>query len=65
MCDLEPLVLHESRRYLWRVGVVSGCERCGLVFANPLPTARELALVTVENAAGENELHFDSLTLEQ
>jgi len=45
VCDLEPLVLHESRRYLWRVGVVSGCERCGLVFANPLPTARELALV--------------------
>jgi hypothetical protein len=27
--------------------------------------ARELALVTVENAAGENELHFDPLTLEQ
>jgi SAM-dependent methyltransferase len=42
-CDLEPLVLHASRRYLWRVGLMSGCERCGLVFANPLPTARELA----------------------
>jgi hypothetical protein len=27
--------------------------------------ARELALVTVENAAGEDELHFDPLTLEQ
>lgn len=30
-----------------------------------LGVARELALVTVENAAGENELHFDPLTLKQ
>lgn len=42
-CDIEPLVLHQSRGYLWRVGLISGCERCGLTFANPLPTATELA----------------------
>ena len=40
---LEPLQL--SRRHDgFRVGFVSGCPQCGLVFANPFPTPEELAL---------------------
>jgi hypothetical protein len=33
--------------------------------SDKLGVASQLALVTVENAAGENELHFDPLTLKQ
>ena len=30
---------------LWRVGFISGCESCGLLFANPLPREEQLANV--------------------
>lgn len=42
---LEPLTLQAPVRYLWRVGFISGCEQCGLLFANPLPAADDLARV--------------------
>lgn len=39
---LEPLsLLRKSPRF----GFISGCERCGVLFANPLPTAEALAEV--------------------
>jgi SAM-dependent methyltransferase len=42
---IEALALHVLRRAIdgRRVGFVSGCVACGLVFANPLPTDEELA----------------------
>lgn len=39
---LHPLPLH-GRDDGKRVGFVSGCRRCGIVFANPMPTAEVLA----------------------
>ncbi len=38
---LEPMPLHRRGGGL-RMGFVSGCRRCGLVFANPFPTLEEL-----------------------
>jgi 2-polyprenyl-3-methyl-5-hydroxy-6-metoxy-1,4-benzoquinol methylase len=36
---LQPLNLTRPRAAARRVGFISGCERCGVVFANPLPPA--------------------------
>jgi SAM-dependent methyltransferase len=38
---LEPLLLNR-RRDEYRVGFISGCRRCGLLFANPYPAADEV-----------------------
>jgi SAM-dependent methyltransferase len=45
VCHLEPLVYSHALSTLHRAGFISGCERCGLLFANPLPSATELARV--------------------
>lgn len=44
--ELEALAVHTLRRAIngRRVGLVSGCAACGLVFVNPLPTDEELAV---------------------
>lgn len=42
---LEPLVFSPPMSTWRRVGFMSGCERCGLLFANPLPSAQEMARV--------------------
>jgi SAM-dependent methyltransferase len=39
---LAPL---SSSRRRWRFGFITGCARCGVLFANPLPTAAELDAV--------------------
>jgi len=46
MADCSPLPGPPSPiDHLWRVGFVSGCEACGLLFANPLPSDVHLAEV--------------------
>jgi SAM-dependent methyltransferase len=42
-CHLEPLVFSPALSAVRRVGFVSGCENCGLLFANPLPSVQALA----------------------
>lgn len=39
---IEPLA---SNRPAWRFGFITGCRRCGVLFANPLPSERDLAQV--------------------
>ncbi len=44
MADCSPLPGQSSSiDHLWRVGFMSGCEACGLLFANPLPSDVHLA----------------------
>lgn len=44
MADCSPLPgLSSPIDHLWRVGFVTGCEACGLLFANPLPSDVHLA----------------------
>jgi SAM-dependent methyltransferase len=39
---LEPLAFPNAPAVGWRVGFISGCTRCGLLFANPTPTMQAL-----------------------
>jgi SAM-dependent methyltransferase len=39
---LEPLSFSRPIASGWRVGFISGCGRCGLLFANPLPDSAHL-----------------------
>ncbi len=41
----EPLSYTRPIVYMWRVGFVTGCRTCGLIFANPLPSDAHLAEV--------------------
>ena len=40
---VRPLAYSPPIKYLWRAGFISGCEACGLLFANPFPTDEHLA----------------------
>ena len=42
---VRPLAYSPPIKYLWRAGFISGCEDCGLFFANPFPTDEHLANV--------------------
>ena len=52
---IVPLAVHKLPRALdgRRTGFISGCEACGLVFVNPLPTAEELAAFYSEHGDWE------------
>ena len=43
MSHLEPLEVTRPLSPDWRFGFISGCENCGVLFANPLPRKDELA----------------------
>ncbi len=40
---IEPLRITRPASPHWKVGFISGCENCGVLFANPLPGNDELA----------------------
>jgi SAM-dependent methyltransferase len=62
---LEPLAFSRPIAPGWRVGFVSGCRQCGLVFANPLPDDEQQAGVYSPDGdwgrSRQNE-HEDSVT---
>ncbi len=39
---LAPLPYTRPQDYEWKIGFISGCKQCGLLFANPLPSAGAL-----------------------
>lgn len=39
---IEPLGLRQPQDHHWKFGFISGCRQCGVLFANPLPTSRDL-----------------------
>ena len=40
---VRPLAYSQLIDHRWRVGFISGCAACGLLFANPFPTDEHLA----------------------
>jgi 2-polyprenyl-3-methyl-5-hydroxy-6-metoxy-1,4-benzoquinol methylase len=49
--NLEPLSITSPASVRWKFGFISGCEQCGVVFANPMPSEQELD--TVYSPEGE------------
>lgn len=49
--NLQPLSITRPASVRWKFGFISGCDRCGVLFANPMPSADELD--TVYSPAGE------------
>lgn len=43
MSHIEPLRITRPASPHWKVGFISGCENCGVLFAKPLPGNDELA----------------------
>ena len=39
---IEPLSITRPASVRWKYGFISGCRRCGVLFANPLPSQQEL-----------------------